>query len=34
MDRFQDAVSRDPFAPLPPSGLPPFPGSLSVFRGL
>src|SRR5438132_7290935 len=30
----QDAVSRDPFAPLPPSGLPPFPGSLSVFRGL
>src|SRR4029077_18703234 len=33
-DRFQDAVSRDPFAPLPPPGLPPLPGSLSVFRGL
>src|SRR5438067_7164974 len=30
----QDAVSRDPFAPLPSSGLPPLPGSLSVFRGL
>src|SRR2546423_905512 len=30
----QDAVSRDPFAPLPPPGLPPLPGSLSVFRGL
>src|SRR5207245_1929814 len=31
---FRDAVSRDPFAPLPPPGLPPTPGSLSVFRGL
>src|SRR6267143_761009 len=31
---FRDAVSRDPFAPLPPPGLPPVPGSLSVFRGL
>src|SRR5207245_8156808 len=30
----QDAVSRDPFAPLPPPGLTPRPGSLSVFRGL
>src|SRR5438132_10044756 len=30
----QGAVSRDPFAPLPPPGLPPLPGSLSVFRGL
>src|SRR5205814_7170345 len=25
--RLQDAVSRDPFAPLPPPGLPPLPGS-------
>src|SRR6266550_3996054 len=30
----QDAVSRDPFAPLPPPGLPPLPGSLSVCHGL
>src|SRR5438132_4470143 len=30
----QDAVSRDPFAPLPPPGLTPRPGSLSVIRGL
>src|SRR5438552_3698051 len=30
----QDAVSRDPFAPLPPPGLTPLPGSLSVLRGL
>src|SRR5438876_938383 len=30
----QDAVSRDPFAPLPPPGLTPLAGSLSVFRGL
>src|SRR5213078_2665787 len=30
----QDAVSRDPFAPLPPPGLTPLAGSLSVFRSL
>src|SRR5437667_140535 len=28
------AVSRDPFAPSPPPGLPPHPGSLSASRGL
>src|SRR5438093_9280305 len=30
----QDALSRDPFAPLPPPGLPPVPGSLSALCGL